>query len=45
MYKVTKVYEDENFLPIVDLDDGDNFRIIGKPISMISPIPKRTRGK
>ena len=42
-YKITKIYEDENFSPVVDLDDGDNYKIVGKSIYGIHPIPKRKK--
>ncbi len=44
-YKITKLYQDENLNEVVDLDDGDNYRIIGKSIDKILEIPKRNKGK
>tara|TARA_Y100001973_G_C5141400_1_gene303124 strand:- start:12 stop:194 length:183 start_codon:yes stop_codon:yes gene_type:complete len=42
VYKITKIYEDEG-KTLVDLDDGDNFKLIGKSIDMIREIPKRNK--
>ena len=44
-YKITKVYEDENLNEVVDLDDGDNYRIVGRLSHKVLEIPKRKKGK
>ena len=43
-YKIIKIYEKDGEEG-VDLDDGDNFKFIGKPITKIKKIPKRGEGK
>jgi len=42
-YKITKIYEKDG-KTVVDLDDGDNFRLTGKPIDTIWAVPKRSKG-
>ena len=39
-YQITKIYEKDG-KTVVDLDDGDNFKLTGKPISIIKGVPKR----
>jgi len=39
-YKITKIYEKDGNT-VVDLDDGDNFKLTGKPMSTLRVIPKR----
>ena len=41
-YRITKIYEKDGNT-VVDLDDGDNFRLTGKPIDIIKAIPKRSK--
>jgi len=43
-YKIIKIYEKDGE-DVVDLNDGDNFKYIGKPITKIRKIPKRGEGK
>ena len=43
-YKIIKIYEIDGE-EVFDLDDGDNFKFIGKPITKIRKIPKRGEGK
>ena len=42
LYKITRIYEDDG-KTLVDLDDGDNFKLIGKSIDMVRHIPKRNK--
>ena len=39
-YKITKIYEKDG-KTVVDLDDGDNFKLTGKPTDTLRVIPKR----
>ena len=41
-YKITKIYENDG-KTVVDLDDGDNYKLTGKPIDIIKAIPKRSK--
>ena len=43
-YKIIKIYEKDE-KEVVDLDDGDNFKLIGRPITNLRKIPKRGEGK
>jgi hypothetical protein len=40
VYQITKIYKEDD-KTVVDLDDGDNFKLTGKPIDIIKAIPKR----
>ena len=40
VYQITKIYEKDG-KTVVDLDDGDNFRLTGKPADTIRAIPKK----
>ena len=40
VYQITKIYEIGG-KTLVDLDDGDNFKLIGKHIDVLQEIPKR----
>ena len=42
--KRTKIYEKDE-KEVVDLDDGDNFKLIGRPITNLRKIPKRNEGE
>ncbi len=39
-YEIVEIYEKDGNT-VVDLDDGDNFKLTGKPISTLRAIPKR----
>jgi len=39
-YQITKIYENGGNT-VVDLDDGDNFKLTGKPIDILRAIPKK----
>ena len=41
-YKIIKIYEKDGE-DVVDLDDGDNFKYIGRPITKIRQIPKKNK--
>ena len=39
-YKITAIYEKDGEM-VVDLDDGDNFKLYAKPIEILRAIPKK----
>ena len=39
-YQITKIYKKDNE-EVIDLDDGDNFKLYAKPIGIIRAIPKK----
>ena len=39
-YQITKIYKKYNE-EVIDLDDGDNFKLYAKPIGIIRAIPKK----
>ena len=43
-YKIIKIYEKDD-TEVVDLDDGDNFKLIGRPTTNLRKIPKRGESK
>jgi hypothetical protein len=43
-YKIIKIYEKDE-KEVVDLDDGDNFKLMGRPITILRKIPKRGESK
>ena len=43
-YRIIKIYEKDE-KEVVDLDDGDNFKLIGRPTVNLRKIPKRGESK
>ena len=43
-YRIIKIYEKDE-KEVVDLDDGDNFKLIGRPTTNLRKIPKRGESK